>query len=155
MISGAGMLDSLACHSLEKLVIDAEAIASAQRLRRGIETSFASFATQMFAQIGLSGDFLKLKETRTLFRSEQHFPSPVIHRGEIPEGTIPDDACARACARVRELIDAYHRPPMSPEVENALLKVARRVASGAGLNELPGIDKMERMATEPGRHQVS
>jgi trimethylamine--corrinoid protein Co-methyltransferase len=139
MISGAGMLDSLACHSLEKLGIDAEAIASAQRLRRGIETSFVSFATQMFAQIGLSGDFLKLKETRTLFRSEQHFPSPVIHRGEIPEGTIPDDACARARARVRELIDAYQRPPMSPEVEDALLKVARRVASGAGLNDLPGI----------------
>ena len=31
MISGAGMLDFLACHSIEKLVIDAEAIASAQR----------------------------------------------------------------------------------------------------------------------------
>ena len=37
MISGAGMLDFLACHSIEKLVIDAEAIASAQRLIEGIE----------------------------------------------------------------------------------------------------------------------
>src|ERR1700756_4382450 len=49
MISGAGMLDSLACHSLEKLVIDAAAIASAMRLRRGLETSFPKFATHMFA----------------------------------------------------------------------------------------------------------
>ncbi|MGZ4816394.1 MAG: trimethylamine methyltransferase family protein, partial [Terriglobales bacterium] len=37
MISGAGMIDFLACHSIEKLVIDAESIASAQRLLAGIE----------------------------------------------------------------------------------------------------------------------
>ena len=36
MISGAGMLDFLACHSIEKLVIDAEAIASAQRLSKAL-----------------------------------------------------------------------------------------------------------------------
>src|SRR5581483_549097 len=44
MISGAGMLDSLACHSVEKLVIDAEAIASAQRMIGGIDTHRESFA---------------------------------------------------------------------------------------------------------------
>ena len=37
MISEAGMLESLACFSVEKLVIDAESIASAYRLARGIE----------------------------------------------------------------------------------------------------------------------
>lgn len=139
MISGAGMLDSLACHSLEKLVIDAEGIASAQRLCRGIETSFPKFATHMFAEIGLSGNFLKLKATRTLFRSEQHFPTSVTHRGEIPEGTLPDDAYARACTRVRELLESYLRPALSSETENALLKVARRVGECAGLQDLPEI----------------
>src|SRR5207245_4149011 len=67
MISGAGMLDFLACHSIEKLVIDAEAIASAQRLIEGIQPRGVSLAVDMFAQTGLQGDFLKLKETRTLF----------------------------------------------------------------------------------------
>lgn len=81
MISGAGMLDFLACHSIEKLVIDGEAIASAQRLLEGIEARGASLARVMFAQTGFSGDFLKLKETRELFRKEQHFPSSVIDRG--------------------------------------------------------------------------
>jgi trimethylamine--corrinoid protein Co-methyltransferase len=141
MISGAGMLDSLACHSLEKLVIDAEAIASAMRLRRGFDTSFPKYATHMFAEIGLTGDFLKLKETRALFRSEQHFPSPVIHRGEIPEGTFPDDAYARARTRVSELLDAYQRPAISPDIENKLMNVALRVAHSAGLKELPGIER--------------
>ena len=140
MISGAGMLDSLACHSLEKLVIDAEGIASAQRLRKGVETSFASFATQAFAQIGLSGDFLKLKETRALFRSEQHFPSPVTHRGEIPEGTIAEDAFSRARTRVRELLDGYVRSDICAEIQDNLLEVAHRVAHSAGLDSLPGIE---------------
>ncbi len=67
MISGAGMIESLACFSVEKLVIDAESIASAQRLVRGIEVRGDSLATAMFAQTGLSGNFLKLKETRALF----------------------------------------------------------------------------------------
>jgi trimethylamine---corrinoid protein Co-methyltransferase len=140
MISGAGMLDSLACHSLEKLVIDAEAIASAQRLRRGLETSFPSFATHMFAQIGLSGDFLKLRETRTLFRTEQHFPSPVSHRGEVPEGIIPEDTFARARTRVREMLENYVRPEISPEIQDGMLEVAWRVAHSAGLDRLPGIE---------------
>ena len=61
MISGAGMLDFLACHSIEKLVIDAEAIASAQRLIEGIVPRGDSLATAMFAETGLHGDFLKLK----------------------------------------------------------------------------------------------
>jgi trimethylamine---corrinoid protein Co-methyltransferase len=140
MISGAGMIDSLACHSLEKLVIDAAAVASAQRLRRGIETSFPSFATHMFAQIGLSGDFLKLKETRTLFRSEQHFPSPVIHRGEIPEGTAPEDTFSRARTQVGDLLGSYLRPAIPPEIESRLMEVAVRVTRSAGLRQLPGIE---------------
>src|SRR5271165_5743260 len=87
MISGAGMLDFLACHSIEKLVIDAEAIASAQRLLEGIQPRGESLAIAMFAETGLRGDFLRLKETRALFREEQHFPSSVIDRGlSLPDG---------------------------------------------------------------------
>jgi trimethylamine:corrinoid methyltransferase-like protein len=95
MISGAGMLESLACHSVEKLVMDAESIASAYRLVRGIEAPADTLARGMFAQIGLSGEFLKLKETRTMFRREQHIPSAVIDRGTEASG----DAFARARAR--------------------------------------------------------
>src|SRR5579872_6434227 len=100
MISGAGMLDFLACHSVEKLVIDAEAIASAQRLIEGVEPRGESLAVAAFAQTGLQGDFLKLKETRALFRKEQHFPSPVIDRG-FPDGA--GSVLERARERVEQL----------------------------------------------------
>src|SRR6201997_1157524 len=139
MISGAGMLDFLACHSIEKLVIDAEALASAQRLIEGIQPRGISLAVDMFAQTGLQGDFLKLKETRTLFRKEQHFPSPVIDRGlPLPDGTNPD-ILQRARHRVDELVAAYERHPLPDEVEQELIAFARREAKPTGLEGLPGI----------------
>jgi trimethylamine:corrinoid methyltransferase-like protein len=139
MISGAGMLDFLACHSIEKLVIDAEAIASAQRLIEGIQPRSVSLAVDMFAQTGLQGDFLKLKETRELFRKEQHFPSQVIDRGlPLPDGTSPD-ILHRARHRVDELVAAYERHPLPDEVEQELIAFAQREARPTGLEALPGI----------------
>ncbi len=141
MISGAGMLDSLACHSVEKLVIDAEAIASAQRLVAGIEARTEKLAVSMFAQIGLQGDFLKMKETRALFRSEQHFPSAVIDRRvreEGENGTSCDTFC-RARARVNELLASYRGPSLAPEVKERLLAIASREGRRVGLEGLPGI----------------
>jgi len=139
MISGAGMLDFLACHSIEKLVIDAEAIASAQRLIEGMEPRTDSLAVAVFAQTGLSGDFLKLKETRALFRKEQHFPSAVIDRG-LPDmnGATPD-VLQRARQRVDELVASYERHPLLPEREKEMIAFAEREGSKSGLGGLPGI----------------
>jgi trimethylamine--corrinoid protein Co-methyltransferase len=111
MISGAGMIDFLACHSVEKLVIDAEAIASAQRLLQGIEPRGETLATGAFAEIGLSGEFLKLKETRALFRQEQQIPSDVIDRNSRGVEETQDNF-ARAGKRVEELTGKYRRPEL-------------------------------------------
>ena len=149
MISGAGMLDFLACHSIEKLVIDAEAIASAQRLIEGVEASADSLAVAMFAQAGLQGDFLKLKETRTLFRKEQHFPSSIIDRGiSSMDGSSPD-ILQRARQRVEELLSAYERHPLPPEREQELVAFAQRESKESGLEGLPEILHPE-YAHEPG-----
>ena len=138
MISGAGMLDSLACHSLEKLVIDAEAIASAQRLTRGIKGSKESLALGAFAQIGLSGEFLKLKETRRLFRDEQHFPSTVIERGSRAEGQPCRDTFARARESATQLLAQYQPPAIPANVVADIRSIALREARCVGLTNLPG-----------------
>jgi len=112
MISGAGMLDFLNCFSLEKLVLDAEAIAMTQRLQKGISIPEGSFALDDFNQIGLTGDFLKLKETRTQFRQEQYLPSALIDRGSLrtwQEHGSPD-TLERARGRVNDLLSQYHKP---------------------------------------------
>jgi len=138
MISGAGMIESLACFSVEKLVMDAESIASAQRLVRGIEVRGQTLATDMFAETGLSGNFLKLKETRALFRQEQHIPSTVIDRsarGSEP----PSDVFSRARTRVDELVSKWRKPPLPEDVRREFQAIVDREADRAGVAaELPG-----------------
>jgi trimethylamine:corrinoid methyltransferase-like protein len=73
-----------------------------------------------FAQTGLQGDFLKLKETRALFRKEQHFPSAIIDRG-LASGPDASGIVDRAQERVRELLARYRRPEILAEREQALL----------------------------------
>lgn len=146
MISGAGMLESLACFSVEKLVIDAESIASAYRLARGIEVRSdvlsdkvrsekvprETLATAMFAQIGLSGEFLKLKETRALFRQEQHLPSPVIDRSA--RGSEPaSDVLTRARTRVDELVSKYRKPSLSEDVRRKFQAIVDRETARAAV----------------------
>lgn len=141
MISGAGMLDFLACHSVEKLVLDAEAIEMAKRFGRGIEPAGESLAADLFSRIGLSGEFLKLKETRALFRGEQYLPGEVIDRNSLRhwEERGRDDAFARARRRVAELVAAYRRPDLGAAREGALLEVVRRETARVDLSSLPGI----------------
>ncbi|MBZ5540569.1 MAG: trimethylamine methyltransferase family protein [Acidobacteriia bacterium] len=141
MISGAGMLDSLACHSPEKLVLDAETIAMAQRVRAGIQPRGESLALAMFAQAGLRGEFLKLPETRRLFRSEQHLPSSVIDRGSLHawEQNGAKDMFARARERVTELLAAYRRPALAAEVERELKAIVGEQGRRAGMEQLPGL----------------
>ncbi len=137
MISGAGMLELLACHSIEKLVLDAEAIASAQRLVEGIPTRSDTLATGSFAEAGLGGNFLALPETRALFRQVQHFPSNVIERGG--EATA-GDAYARARARVEELAASYQRPEIDEKVEREMVAFMEARAHAVGMSQLPGVE---------------
>jgi trimethylamine--corrinoid protein Co-methyltransferase len=141
MISGAGMLDSLACHSAEKLVLDAESIAMAQRLLQGVHPRTETLALEMFAKAGAQGDFLKIPETRKLFRLEQHLPSKVIDRGSLHswEQGGKTDAFGRAKERARELVSSYKRPEISSDVEQNLRAIVTEHASRAGMYHLPGV----------------
>jgi trimethylamine---corrinoid protein Co-methyltransferase len=142
MISGAGMLNFLATMSIEKLVIDAEAIAYAQRLLAGIEARTPTLATDMFATLGLSGDFLKLKETRQLFRSEQYLPSSVIDRDSLrgwQEAGSPG-TLERARARINKLVATYRRPEIPAMLERELCAFMETEARRAGMEQLPGLE---------------
>ncbi|MDH7490511.1 MAG: trimethylamine methyltransferase family protein [Anaerolineae bacterium] len=144
MISGAGMLDFLACFSVEKLVVDAEAVAMAQRLLAGIQVRTDPLATDAFARLGLSVSFLELPETRRLFRLEQWLPSRVIDRGTLgawqEEGS--PDTFARARERVKALLAAYTRPDLAPDVERELFAMVRAEAKRFGLARLPGAESI-------------
>ena len=142
MISGAGMLDFLACQSVEKLVIDAEGIAMAKRLVAGIDVRTETLATALFEGINFKGDFLKQKITRELFAKEQYLPSSIIDRDSIrgwqQSGSL--DTFARARVRVRELLAAYERPAIDPAQEKELRTMVENLARKAGLDALPPLE---------------
>jgi trimethylamine--corrinoid protein Co-methyltransferase len=141
MISGAGMLDFLACHSIEKLVMDAEAIGMAQRLMAGMQVHTETLATGLFAGIQFKGDFLKQKTTRQLFAKEQRLPSFVIDRESIRgwQQSGRKDAYERARQRAQQLSQAYQPPIMPEETKNELLAMVSSLARQAGMDGLPGV----------------
>ena len=143
MISGAGMLDFLACQSPEKLVIDAEAIAMAQRLLDGIQVQTDPLAVGMYAGMNFKGEFLKQKLTRELFRKEQHLPSEVIDRDSIRgwQQSGGDDTFQRARARVAELLSNYLPPTRQGEEQRELERLVSDLAIKAGMDSLPNLMK--------------
>lgn len=139
MISGAGMLDFLACQSAEKLAADAEAIAMAKRLLAGAHVQTETLAIAFFAGINFKADFLKQKATRQLFPKEQYLPSSIIdrhsQRGWQEQGRL--DTFARAKARVQELLAAYQPPQIEESQARALRQMVESLARQAGMDRLP------------------
>ncbi|MDP1546238.1 MAG: trimethylamine methyltransferase family protein [Anaerolineales bacterium] len=147
MISGSGMLDFLACHSAEKLVLDAEGIAMAKRLIGGVKQHTDTLATGFYDdKINFKGgDFLKQKITMQLFREEQHLPGSVIDRDSTrawkAAGSL--DAFGRAKLRVQELLASYSRPELDPNQIERLHSYMLDLARKAGIEELPRLEEYE------------
>lgn len=142
MISGAGMLDFLACQSPEKLVIDAEGIGMAKRMLAGVSVRTETLATALFEGINFRGDFLKQRVTRELFSQEQYLPSDVIDRDSIrgwqQAGSM--DTFARAKVRTKQLLSDYTRPQMDADKEKELVGMVESLANNAGMDTLPALE---------------
>jgi trimethylamine--corrinoid protein Co-methyltransferase len=143
MISGSGMLDSLTCHSLEKLVIDAEGIAMAKRMLKGIMIHTETLATGFYEGINFKGgDFLKQRITMQLFQKEQHMPSTIIDRDSIrgwkESGGL--DTFGRARQRVERLLASYTKPELDPVKLAELHSFVFDLARLAGMDTLPSHD---------------
>lgn len=147
MISGSGMLDFLACHSAEKLVIDAEGISMAKRMVKGVQQHTETLATGFYDEkINFKGgDFLKQKITMKLFREEQILPGMVIDRDSTrvwkAAGSL--DAFGRAKLRVNELLASYRRPELDPVQESRLYVYMLDLAQKAGLEQLPELEDFQ------------
>jgi trimethylamine---corrinoid protein Co-methyltransferase len=139
MVSGAGMMDFESCQSLEKLVIDAEAIGMAKRLILGIEAREEPIALTLMRKLGHRADYLGETHTLKWFSKELYLPSAVIDRGSLDawEKKGSKSAYDRARDRVKQLVAAYTPAPVSPEVRRELRSIATAAARKFGMNELP------------------
>jgi trimethylamine---corrinoid protein Co-methyltransferase len=147
MISGAGMLDFLACQSIEKLIVDAEGIAMAKRLLKGVQVLTEPLALDMFEGINFKGDFLKQKYTRDLFALEQYIPSAVIDRSSIRSWQLEgsQDTYTRAKHRAQQLLADYQSPDLPSgslqELDHFVISLAKDV----------GVDNLQSYFTGDAR----
>ena len=141
MISGAGMLDFLACQSLEKLVIDAEAIANSKRFLKGIDQTAETLALAHYEDFEFPGNFLKHKLTRQLYREEFYLPSQIIDRGSLREWkeNRKPDTFLRAKSYVDELLANYQPPEMDAKKTQEMSRLVSSYARKAGMEQLPKI----------------
>jgi trimethylamine--corrinoid protein Co-methyltransferase len=139
MISGAGMLDYLACLSPEKIIIDAEAISMAKRMTTGIQQHTETLGLEFFESINFKGEFLMQKATRQLYSQEQWLPSSVIDRSSMREWHQGDkaDAFSRAQDRVNWLLDEYKRPHLPKDQVSELQALVTKLAQAAGMPGIP------------------
>ena len=107
IVSGAGMLEYESVQSLEKLVLDNEAILVADRLARGFEKDPAALQVLGEGVLDKRGNFLAVKHTRQNYRKEIYIPS--IWDLEPRTKTKGGSLLEKAHAKVQEIL-AKHTP---------------------------------------------
>lgn len=140
MISGGGALDFERCFSLEKLVLDAEQIAMARRMLRGIRVEGSTLGLDVIRAVGHAGNFLAHPHTRDHYRQEISMPSAVVDRDSRLDWEAKGclDATDRAHQRAEALIAGWQPPLLSPDVAAELERITVSAARAAGMDRLPG-----------------
>ncbi|MFW9965967.1 MAG: trimethylamine methyltransferase family protein [Candidatus Thorarchaeota archaeon] len=143
IVSGPGMLLSINCQSLEKLVIDNEICGAALRMREGINLDGLEEIPELIRTAGPGGNYLKEKHTRKHLRREHIFPSDSVSRisldSWIENGSKESKEIARD--RVDYLLKTHH-PDSLPEEERkgmeAIMRdVIARYGIGGAVSSLP------------------
>jgi trimethylamine--corrinoid protein Co-methyltransferase len=139
VVSGGGMLDFESCQSLEKLVIDNEIAAMAQRLIEGIAFREEVLGFSLLKEYAASKSFLTTAHTRRFFREEVYYPSDVIDRSTIGDweknGSL--SASERAHKKVRKILSAPEITSPEPNIIDELTSLMEAEAKKNGVDELP------------------
>ncbi|NIM20553.1 MAG: hypothetical protein GTO51_10045 [Candidatus Latescibacteria bacterium] len=139
VISGPGMLNFESCQSLEKLVIDNEICAMADRLIDGIAFREDVVGFNILREFADSKSFLTSEHTRRFFREEVYYPSNVVDRSTEGEWEKDGSLCTaeRAHRKVREVLDKPEIVPPGKAVVDELESVMKADAKKYGIDELP------------------
>jgi trimethylamine--corrinoid protein Co-methyltransferase len=140
LISGPGLLDYLLTQSLEKLLLDHEACASALRLVRGIGIGEPN-GVALIGEAARLGQLLGHPHTRRHFREELTLASRLIDRQSYGDWAAAgqQDAACRARDEVRRLLRESPLPPLADHVGRELETIITAEAARAGLGRLPGL----------------
>lgn len=123
---GVGMIDSVNTLFLPQIVIDAEIVGMIRRVLGDVDLSREAMLLDMVERVGIGGDFLKEKETRTRLRAGEHF-LPVISTRQSYDAWRVDGRreVARAAERMDALLAARaeRAPAMDPQLRAELARL--------------------------------
>jgi len=139
MISGAGMLNFESTQSIEKLIIDNEICGMTYRFLQGISQRDEPIARDLLRTLLAEKHLLAHEHTLKWFQTEHYLPSQVIDRRNVDDWLQGGKASIeqRARARANELIHSYPGSSLDPDIQKALVGIARHDGQKLGLSRLP------------------
>jgi trimethylamine--corrinoid protein Co-methyltransferase len=137
VISGPGMLASINCQSLEKLVLDNEVCRAAYRLVEGISIEDLSIVVDLIGSVGPGGQYLSRQHTRDNLRKEHTFPSEVISRlsQDMWKQQGSKDSVSLAREQVTKILDAHRVEPLPDDRGTQLESTFRSILRRYGIPE--------------------
>lgn len=135
LIIGAGAVGTFAEMSLEKVVMDAEAIGMSKFFSKGIKVDEETLARDLIAEVGHKGEYLQTDHTLGLYKENEYFPSEVIDRGsrEQWESKGKADIVGRAESIIKDAVNQAGNVLTGEKLE-ALNEVFRTVVREKGID---------------------
>jgi trimethylamine--corrinoid protein Co-methyltransferase len=139
VVSGPGMLNFVGTQSLEKLYLDGEICAMAERMLEGVAFRRPPEALEILRRHVTDKSFLTDDHTREYFRQEAHFPCEAIDRGSQGEWEAAGrpDAARRAHDAVRAILDSPDVSAPDAALVDELESIILADARGMGADRLP------------------
>jgi trimethylamine--corrinoid protein Co-methyltransferase len=137
VVSGPGMLASVNCQSLEKLVIDNELCGVAYRLIEDVRLESSDLLVDLIKSVGPGGHFLEQEHTRMHFRKELFIPSDIFCRlsPESWKEAGAKDTLERARKDVSCLLSEHVPTPLSQETEKRLEGTLQGILKRHGISQ--------------------
>jgi trimethylamine--corrinoid protein Co-methyltransferase len=138
-VSGPGMMEFETCQSLEKMVLDHEVCAYAQRLVDGITPRGEVMGFDVLLEGLDAGHFMSLPHTLKWFKKEGYYPGPVVNRDvkEKWEEKGQPDALAAARERVSKLLEDGVPNLLDEARRKDLRSIVVKDAKTHGVTDLP------------------
>ena len=122
LLVGAGMLDGAQMLSLPKILLDCELFRQCRRVREGLTVDDAHLMTDVVAEIGPGGHFLKAKQTRQFMRAGELYVPRLLLREPYDTWSIEKKSELERAVDAVETILAEHRPkPLPAGAEESIL----------------------------------
>ncbi|KUO51073.1 MAG: hypothetical protein APF76_16390 [Desulfitibacter sp. BRH_c19] len=139
VISGAGILDFVACISLEKLVMDNEICGMALRLGKGIDCTDNAMAVDLIEQLGPGGDYMSSQHTFEWYKKEPFIPTKVIDRMQRNawEAGGAKDIFHRAKDRVQDILKNHIPRQLDSKRAIDLDKATKIIMEDLNISNLP------------------